>query len=424
MTETPSVPAGGGFRPFVASQFLGAFNDNAFKMLLLLLVAGVGLPGAEPWVEESAIARDWGQAAPQFLFALPFVLLGPLTGALADRVSKTRIVRAANLLEVLVMGCGTVALFQRSFDALLATLLLMGAQSALFGPAKYGIIKDLSGAARLAHANAVVQASTMIAILLGNVVGSSFAEKLGGELLPYAGLWYVGFAAAGWLASLRIPLVPAAHPERKLSWNPVAELRRQLGCVRGDRLLALALGGSAFFYMVAALFVSIVVAYGTWLGIPETRIGLLNAAIIIGILVGALVAGRVSRGGVPTGLAPVGLLVMGVGTLLVHPDPESLALLRVALFLVGIGAGLFSIPIRCLVQGRPSAQDRGSIQGLAETLDFVGILLAGPLFAILDKGLELDPPAMFLAGSVLLAVALGLWLRVAGSSHAGGDVLS
>ena len=415
--ERPGTPGPFAFRAFVASQFLGAFNDNAFKMLVLLLVAGLAA-GRDtlPWVEASWAARTWGQAAPAFLFALPFVVLGPLTGALADRLSKTRIVRAANLLEVGVMGCGTAAFLARSYDGLLLTVLLMGAQSALFGPAKYGIIKELCGARHLARANAVIQASTMVAILCGNVVGGAFAERLGGALLPWAGTWYVGFALLGWLASLAIPVLPPAAPERVISASPLRELRGHLRAVRGDRLLGLALAGSAFFYMVAALFVSVVVAYGTWLGVPESSIGLLNAAIILGIVIGAVVAGRLGRGQdaaseVPERLlrvAPAGLLVMLCGTLLVHLEPTSLWLLRAALLLVGVGAGLFSIPIRVLVQGRPREGDRGSIQGLGETLDFVGILLAGPLFWLLEKGLELGPPQLFLAGTALLVAALGV----------------
>jgi acyl-[acyl-carrier-protein]-phospholipid O-acyltransferase/long-chain-fatty-acid--[acyl-carrier-protein] ligase len=401
------------FRAFVASQFLGAFNDNAFKMLVLLLVAGLAA-GRDtlPWVEASWAARTWGQAAPAFLFALPFVVLGPLTGALADRVSKTRIVRAANLLEVVVMGLGTLAFLGRSYDGLLVTVLFMGAQSALFGPAKYGIIKELVGGPRLARANAVIQASTMVAILCGNVVGGTFAERLGGQLLPWAGAWYVTFAALGWLASLAIPVLPPAAPDRRISLNPVRELVGHLRAVRGDRVLGLALAGSAFFYAVAALFVSVVVAYGTWLGVPESRIGLLNAAIILGIVVGALVAGRVGRRGEALALAPLGLGVMLLGTLIVHLDPASLLALRTALFLIGVGAGLFSIPVRVLVQGRPRESDRGSIQGLGETLDFVGILLAGPVFWVLEKGLGLGPPGLFLAGSVLLACALAVCLTL------------
>lgn len=402
------------FRALTATQFLGAFNDNAFKMLVLLLVASLGSDHALSWVESSWVAQNFGQAAPAFLFALPFVFLGPLTGALADRLSKTAIIRAANLLEIGVMLGATLGLVLRSYDGLLLTVFLMGVQSALFGPAKYGVIKELVGGRDLSRANALIQASTMIAILLGNVVGGFLAEHLGGAMLPWAGAWYVSFALVGWFWSLRIEQTPAVNPERVICPNPFVEFRSHWRATDGDRDLVLSLIASAFFYMVAALFVTVVISYGNWLGLPETRIGLLNAATIIGIVVGAWAAGRVSGDRTEGGLVPLGLILMSLGTLLVQWNPESVELLRLSLFCMGFGAGLFSIPIRCLIQGLPAPEQRGSIQGLAETMDFVGILLAGPLFLFLEKGLQLTPPQMFLVGSCLMGLGAIASLVLAG----------
>lgn len=402
------------FGALTASQFLGAFNDNAFKMLVLLLVASLGSTHSHDWVEASWIAQNFGQAAPAFLFALPFVVLGPLTGALADRVSKVAIIRAANLLEIAVMVGATLGLLLRSYDGLLFTVFLMGGQSALFGPAKYGVIKELVGGRELSRANALIQASTMIAILLGNVVGGYLAEHLGGSLLPWAGAWYVAFAVLGWACSLGIGLTPAVNPDRIIRPNPLVEFRNHWRATEGNRDLVLSLVASSFFYMVAALFVTVVISYGTWLGLPETRIGLLNAATIVGIVAGAWAAARLSGDRTEGGLVPLGLMIMAAGTLLIHFDNESVSLLRVSLFCMGFGAGLFSIPIRCLIQGLPAPEQRGSIQGLAETLDFVGILAAGPIFLFLDKGLQLTPPQMFAVGSGLMALAAIASLVLAG----------
>jgi len=402
------------FGALTVSQFLGAFNDNAFKMLVLLLVASLGGANSLDWVASSWAAQTFGQAAPAFLFALPFVCLGPLTGALADRLSKVVIIRAANLLEIGVMLAATLGLVLRSYDGLLIAVLLMGAQSALFGPAKYGVIKELVGGRELSRANALIQASTMIAILLGNVVGGYLAGRMGGDLLPWAGAWYVSFATLGWLFSLGIERTPAVDPGRVIRPNPIAEFRNHWRATEGQRDLVLSLVASAFFYMVAALFVTIVISYGTWLGLPEARIGLLNAATIVGIIAGAWAAGRVSGERTEGGLVPLGLIGMAAGTLLIHWDPQSVNLLRFSLFCMGFGAGLFSIPIRCLIQGLPAPEQRGSIQGLAETMDFIGILLAAPLYLLLEKGLDLTPPEMFLVGSGLMALAAITSLVVAG----------
>ena len=392
------------FGAMTLSQFLGAFNDNAFKQLVLLLIATVagGKEDALGWVAESSLS-DLGQALPLTLFALPFVIFGPITGALADRLSKSRIIKAANVLEIVVMGVATLAFTLERYDFLLGTIFLMGTQSAIFGPSKYGVIKELVGQKELSPANALIQSSTMIAVLAGVVLGGLLAKHLQGVLWA-AGLWYMSFATLGWLASLRIARLPAVNPTRRIDWNPVREFLRHWRATDRNRHLILSICASALFYLLAATFLPIVNAYGTeTLGLEEDAVSVLNAFTIVGIAIGALWAGRISKSRIEGGLVPLGLLGMAASSFLVQLRPDSAFLLRVSLFGLGVGAGLFTIPIRCLIQHLPREENRGGVQGLAETMDFVGILLAGALFYLFDKGLDLRPPQMFAVCGVILS---------------------
>ena len=117
-------------------------------------------------------------------------------------------------------------------------------------------------------------------------------------------------------------------------------------------------------------------------------------------------SGRISGDNVKGILIPVGLGILAASTAITALAPDSIGWLRVSLFFMGLGSGLFTIPIRCLIQGLPEAGRRGSIQGLAEVMDFVGILLAGPLFFLLEKGLNLSPPMMYASAGVLVALFL------------------
>ena len=96
-------------------------------------------------------SRQW---LPATLFALPFVLLCTSTGALADRLSKSSIIKAANVLEIAVMAAATVALYLQSYAALLAVIFLMGAQSALFA-LQYGIVREIVPDRDMSRANAL-----------------------------------------------------------------------------------------------------------------------------------------------------------------------------------------------------------------------------------------------------------------------------
>ena len=262
------------FGAMTGSQFLGAFNDNAFKQVIVLLAAALAVGTAPQWVADHPLVGhlpSWlsHQSLPSFLFALPFVVFGPITGTLADRLSKTLIIRAANLLEVVVMVLATIAFYFEDYGLLLAAVFLMGTQSALFGPSKYGCIKELVGERELSRANALIQSSTMLAVLAGIFLGGVFLDLLG-ESLWMAGIWYITFALFGWGLSLRIEKLPAADPGRQLSWNPLKELRSHWRAARDNRNLVLSGFGSSLYYLMAATFIMVIPTYGEWLVDPVT----------------------------------------------------------------------------------------------------------------------------------------------------------
>lgn len=392
------------FSALTLTQFLGAFNDNAFKQLVLLLAASVGVAGGIDWVATHPLAIEWGQVLPATLFALPFVLLGPLTGSLADRCSKTTVIRAANLLEIVVMGGALAAFVLESYPVLLGVLGAMGAQSALFGPSKYGVIVELVGRKSLSSGNAMIQMTTMLAILGGAMLGGALLDGFHDRLwIP--GMLYVGLASLGWLCSLLIRPLPAADPERVLDWNPARELARHWRETDGNRPLILVIFGSAFFYLVGASLLLIVNEAGVAHGLSGKETSLLNAMTVSGIAVGSLIAGWVSRDRIEPGLIPIGLGGMAACLFVVPLYPDSLLVLRLALLGLGICAGLFTIPVRALLQALPREDKRGSILGLSEVMDFIGILAASSIvFRLLDAGLELTPPEMFAVMGVLVLV--------------------
>jgi len=136
------------FAPLFWTQLLGALNDNLFKNAMVVLLGF------------RASAR--GELSPAVLvnlaagvFILPFLLFSGFAGVLSDRFSKTRIILWMKVAEIAIMVAGGVAFHLRSMTLLLAILFLMGAQSAFFGPAKYGILPEMLRDHNLARANGV-----------------------------------------------------------------------------------------------------------------------------------------------------------------------------------------------------------------------------------------------------------------------------
>src|SRR5688500_17289277 len=81
----PSLYRDRSFWGMVATQFLGAFNDNLFKQLMLLLAIPVGA---------AAAAAEDQQWYAMMAFSLPFVLFSGLAGYLSDRYSKRNVIVA------------------------------------------------------------------------------------------------------------------------------------------------------------------------------------------------------------------------------------------------------------------------------------------------------------------------------------------
>lgn len=404
------------FAALLVSQFLGAFNDNAFKQLVILLTMSAASSHAVPWVVESGLALDSAgnhrQGAVAFLFALPFVLLCTTTGALADKCSKSSIIKLSKLLEIFVMGAALAAIYLESYALLLVVVFLMAAQSALFGPSKYGAIRELVDAKDMSRANALIQTTTTLAILLGVGLAGFLAERFEGRLwVP--GLAYVAIAAAGWLASLPIERLAPRQPERRIRVNVLAEAREQWRAVRGDGLLVVSVFGSAAYYLIGALLLLVVNEYGLFaleLGKQETS--LLMVPVVLGIALGAILAGRISGDRIEGGLVPLGVIGMAAPLFVLGLGPESHRLAQSMLFALGLASGAGSLPIRTLVQVLPPDERRGAVLGFSQTMDFVGILLAGPVFALF-QALGLDGRGMMAAVGVLLLAALLPALRFA-----------
>ena len=150
-----------GFQPFLWTQFLGAVNDNIFKIVVTMLAVG------------SAAAASEGRAVAlvNALFILPFLLFSGYAGQLADGYSKRTILVVTKCLEVAVMGLGMTALAAGHLEAAFVVVFLMALHSTFFSPAKYGILPEVLPDAELSRANGLLEMSTFVAIVIGTAAG-------------------------------------------------------------------------------------------------------------------------------------------------------------------------------------------------------------------------------------------------------------
>src|SRR4029450_7624145 len=130
------------FMPFFGAQALGAFNDNVYRNVLVILITYHG-------ASVTTLAPELLTNLAGGLFILPFLLFSGIAGELADRFDKSRVIQAIKAIEVLIMMLGGIGLATMNLAVLLSALFLLGVHSTFFAPAKYGLLPQILGPTEL-----------------------------------------------------------------------------------------------------------------------------------------------------------------------------------------------------------------------------------------------------------------------------------
>jgi acyl-[acyl-carrier-protein]-phospholipid O-acyltransferase/long-chain-fatty-acid--[acyl-carrier-protein] ligase len=385
-----------GFWALIATQFQGAYSDNILRNLLLSMIVGMGMAHEQ---------RETFVSIVTFIFSVPFILFSMPGGWLADRFSKRRITIWTKWMEVVSMLVATAGLATHTLWLSLAALALVATQAALFGPTKYGLLPELLPAKRLSWGNGVIELGTFLAIIVGTVTGAAMAQEFQGHEV-YAGYALLGLSLVGILTSLGIDRVAAAAPEKKFRANIAGDFWRQLQIMRLDRPLFLAVLGNAYFWFLGSLLFSTIVVYGPdVLHVKQAQTGYLNATLAIGIGIGSMVAGLISRNKIEYGLIPLGSIGMTCTGLLLGGLKHGMVGSSVILAMLGFWAGFFAVPVNAMIQHRPAEKDKGGIIAAANLLSFVGIALSSGVYYLFTAYIHLDPREVIVAASLITAAA-------------------
>ncbi|MGN6328632.1 MAG: MFS transporter [Rhodanobacter sp.] len=396
------------FAPFFWTQALGAFNDNAFRNALLMLVAfRMGL--------DDHTVSLYTNFAPA-LFILPFFLFSATAGQLAEKFEKTRIIRAVKLFEIAAMVVAAIGFYTHHVTLLLVVLFMMGMHSTVFGPIKYAILPQALKPAELVGGNGLVEMGTQLAILIGMIAGNALMLVAGvGPLLASGAT--IAVAVAGYLVCRRIPAAPATAPDLKFNWNPFSETARVLRITREDRAVWNAVLGISWFWFFGTVLIAQLPNYTReTLGGDGTVNTLVLTLFSVGSGIGALLCERLSGKRVEIGLVPLGafgLTVFGVDLYFARHGIASvrgldwLAFLhgagswRVALdlALIGVFAGFYVVPLFAFVQARAPREKLSRI--------IAGNNIVNALLIVLAAGFGLGLGALGLGASqIFLATAL------------------
>lgn len=407
-----SVLSNRSFRGHVGAQYFGAFNDNLFKQLILFLAARVLFPGEDQ------------QGLAFAVFSLPFILFSGVAGDLSERLSKRRIIVAMKWAELGIMLLGALALQLQSWPFMLVVLFVMGAQSAFFGPAKYGVIPELVEPRQLLSANGLITMTTFLAILTGQALAGPLLDGFGDQL------WITGavctlFAAVGIGFATRIRPLEAVAPATPIHLNPFSGILASIRELRADdaRVVPMLIMNSLFWFNGGVLQQAVTgIADAEGLAIPldqNWKISLLLVTLAVSIIAGSvavpLIARRVARGRLiiigAVAMVAMQLAVAAVVSLLGGSSAAYL-MTHVALAVLGFTGAFFAVPVQTFLQSAPSEGARGKAFAVNNFLNFTFIFLGGVWYLVLVGTLSL-PPGWVSAGAGLVQLAVVYHYRAA-----------
>lgn len=380
-----------GMMAIMLAQFLSALADNALLFAAIALIKAGSAPA-------------WQVPLLQEFFVIAYIILAPFAGPFADTLPKGRVMLIANSMKFL----GAAAMIA-GLNPLLAYG-MVGLGAATYSPAKYGILSELVAVDKLVKANSLMEGSTIVAILLGAVLGGWLAD------FWLAGALYV-IATAYLLAAAINLLIPRLPPSHVLAdFSPLAMCRDFLQATRTlmrDRDARFSITGTSVFWGAGSTLRFLLVAWvPAALDIHDlsTPAGF-SGAVAIGIALGAIAAARwvdlrtVNRA-LPAGIL-IGLAIMAFAY------SDTIATAIAWLLLIGFLGGFYAVPLNALLQER-GHESVGSghaiaIQNLFENICM--LLMMGFYILLSRQQLPVIPATVAIGGLVFLAIGGLAWSR-------------
>lgn len=381
-----------GMLALLVAQFISALADNALLFAAIALLKAMAAP-------------NWHMPLLQEFFVIAFIVLAPFVGPFADHWPKGRVLLIANMLKFLGVGAMLAGLHP------LLAYGMVGVGAAAYSPAKYGILRELVGADKLVKANSMIEGSTIVAILLGAILGGVLSDISVTIALVVISSCYIVAA----IANLLIPRLPPAH--RMAHFTPGVLIRDFLSVFRtllSNPDARFALIGTSIFWSAGSTLRFLLIAWvPVSLGIMDNSTPAnLSGVVAIGIAIGAGAAARFVTLQTVNRALYAGLLI-GV-LIMLFSFAHSLSVAAVMLVLIGICGGFYVVPLNALIQER-GHETVGSGHAIA-TLNFFEsscmISIVGIYTLMARSGIDAVSLVVLFGALILVAVGILSWFRV------------
>lgn len=404
------------FWPLFGTQFFGAFNDNAFKQALILL-----LTFQTATYSDLPVGLLTNLCAG--LFILPFFLFSGIAGQWADRFEKAQLTRQVKVLEICLMSLAFIGFYLQSLPLLLLTLFGMGSQSALFGPIKYAWLPERLAPNALMPANALVETATSLAILLGSLFGGVLVTVFDADVRMLGGS-LIAIALVGWSFSRRMPIGVAIKPDQPTDYHLVRNTKACLGALRRNAFRWRLSLGISWFWLFGALWLTQLPEFtAVYLGGDAGVATALLVLFSVGIGIGSLACHTLVKVLAPGRVVMIGGLLMATLSLLNPSQSHVGELLNLSQWLntpgvwrhiaqltaVGVSAGMYIVPLYVLIQVDAAENERAQVIAGINVLNAL-FMVSSALAAMIVLGvLGLSLYSLMTSLGLLTLITTWLW---------------
>lgn len=354
------------------------------------------------------------------LFIAPYAMLSATAGKLADRFEKPRLIRIYKAMETGLMVLAALAFLSGNVAALLAVLVGLGVQAALFGPVKYGVLPELLAEDELIAGNGMIEATTFLCIVAGTVAGGGLILLGGGTAI--VGAVGVALSLLGLFGAMRVPQAAAADPSLRVRWNLVAETSDLLRLAYGQNGIWLCILGLSWFWTVGATLMTEfpVIARDTLHG-DGSVMTLLLSVFAIGVGAGSIFCAKLLHGEVSPRFVPFAALGISLfcwdfanatdaaGELAnAAAVAGSLQGWRIGfdLFLLAACGGVFSVPLYAIIQDAAKPAERSRMVAANNVMNALFMVLGAAAAALMEAAGCAAPLVLAVTAAANLLVAV------------------
>ena len=358
---------------FLFVVFCNALVDVSHKVLLQNIAFKV-FDGSEQVVWISIINA---------MIIIPFLLLFTVSGYLSDKYNKKDILVYGAISSFVLSVLMIFSYMTGNFYLAMFNLVLLAVQSAIYSPAKFGIILDVWGKKNLAKGNSALQSVSIIAILFAIAIASyifegyyvvhklaslSTKEQLLDAILPLT--YYIAPVA---LLEMLISLFVLKKLRTSYSSNEALTLNKNelvkgkllvknIKTIFSDNVIFLSVIGLSVFWGVSQGLMAVFPSYAKQY-LELTDVFVINgvlAASGIGIAIGSLLYSRISKHYIEVGTIPLASMGMAF-SIYFSTIVESAFFLALTFLVFGIFGGLFVVPLNSLIQFNAKKRVLGTI---------------------------------------------------------------